>query len=162
MKIKDGMVVETRDGMRFMVIGKYLRGTEKWTYLEDYDNKYNNKYFPELDIMAVYDVKDLQGGFTETLFSNQNKVAERKRDIDWTKVPQWTRIEVSMGEGYPSRRAYFYDYSKLHNRVRATSCDEFTYTEDDLASWPMFNLFDPAEAKEDWFITDSLKSVEVR
>lgn len=73
--LKDGMVVEYRNGRRRIVVGDILYGKKSYGKLDWYDenlldNSEEAQVFNDLDIMKVYETKYNQG--LDTLFDDNN------------------------------------------------------------------------------------------
>lgn len=98
--LKDGMVVETRDGIKYLIRtlengDKILSAMGKWLALDDgYDEDLNDDCFKDLDIVKIFTTNEfvLSSVFNE---NSLNLIWERKREIDWSKVPKWTPVQVS-------------------------------------------------------------------
>lgn len=99
-ELKQGMVVELRDGVRYLVRDRegeiVLSNHDGWLYLEEYSENLTDKTYSELDVMKVYTTKAyvldriFEGGYLTEIWS-------RKRSIDWNKVPKGTKL---LGEAY--------------------------------------------------------------
>ncbi|MGL4571729.1 MAG: hypothetical protein ACRCVJ_11770 [Clostridium sp.] len=75
---------------------------------------------------------------------------EIEREIDWDKVPQWTKIQVLVDGGYANRYLRLYDDEA--EKVLACVCDEFTDGKHFLGCWfKHFRLHESVEIKEEWY-----------
>ena len=97
--LKDGMVVETRDGIKYLIRtlkngDKILSAMDRWLGLDDgYDEDLNDDCFKDLDIVKIFTTNEfvLSSVFNE---NSLNLIWERKREIDWSKVPTGTPVQV--------------------------------------------------------------------
>ncbi len=94
-----GMVIEIREGVFYLVRrnleGKFeFTGKSKWDELSVYKDDLKHVSFPELDIIRVY---KSHGKTFDTIFSkcNLELIWERKEEIDWSKVPKWTKVQTT-------------------------------------------------------------------
>lgn len=58
-ELKNGMILETRNGLKYLYLDGDLRGYEDWLCLSSYndDLTLDNRYYFELDIVKVYNNK---------------------------------------------------------------------------------------------------------
>lgn len=100
--LNNKMVVELRNGSRFMVYNDILMGEDKWTKLDRYneDLTFKQRTDKQYDIMAIY----LLGANTFNEVKNTRKVIWHRPDkIDWFKLPKFTkliRVEDAIGSVY--------------------------------------------------------------
>jgi hypothetical protein len=96
--LKDGMVVETRDGYLYLVIGNRLHGKLLYGFLNDWIDDLTNPASSDLDIVKVYTVAD---GATDisSLFNYRNLtlIWERKEE---PKHKEMTVEEIEKELGY--------------------------------------------------------------
>lgn len=96
--LKDGMVVEYRNGLRRFVLGDKLLGEHGNANIEEYDE--GLKYIDgesTLDIVKVYTVESSLCVAIGSIFLNKhlNLIWERVKEIDWAKVPFGTWVIVA-------------------------------------------------------------------
>ena len=96
--LKDGMVVEYRNGLRRFVLGDKLLGEHGNANIEEYDEEL--KYIDgesTLDIVKVYTVESSLCVAIGSIFLNKhlNLIWERVKEIDWAKVPFGTWVIVA-------------------------------------------------------------------
>lgn len=62
--VTNGMIVETREGVRYLVLGDLSIGENSWLELSDYNNSvgFNHRSFKELDIVKIYNPDEELGG----------------------------------------------------------------------------------------------------
>lgn len=95
--LKDGMVVETRGGSKYLIRtlengNKVLSAMEKWLMLDDgYNEDLTDDTFKDLDIVKVFKTN---GTCLNTVFEERNLtlIWQEEREIDWSKVPKWTKV----------------------------------------------------------------------
>lgn len=58
-KLKDGYILENRQGTRFLKSGNMLRGEKHFDYLTNYNHDLTNESVSSLDIVKVYNEKSL-------------------------------------------------------------------------------------------------------
>lgn len=120
--LKTGMVVETADGDRFLVILGYINNskegillnTDSWMSLERFTNtlEYDNSEFEnEWSIVKVFNYKVY--GLSPMLNKPENLIWERKKEeeVDWNTVPVDTPILVRDDEDDIWIPAYFAEYN---------------------------------------------------
>ena len=104
--LKDGMILVTRARGNGILLAGRLKGSH---HLANYEGKLNiddlnedlileNDYAYSID--AIYEIKSAYGYSLGEIIDNLPKDAveliwERKREIDWSKVPKWTPVQVS-------------------------------------------------------------------
>lgn len=150
--LKDGMVVEDREGNRRFVSNNCLLGINKWWDLTQYNNdltwnstiKPNNMLNP-LDIMKVYEADSLPLNY---LLSDAllDLLWEREKEVDWSKVPKDTKVLV----GYfprPGEKRYFAEYK--NGKFYTYGNGQTSWSKDDceLVEWKYCKLAE--EPKEE-------------
>lgn len=62
--ITNGMIVETREGVRYLVLGDLSIGENSWLALSDYNDSIslNHRNYKELDIVKIYNPDEELGG----------------------------------------------------------------------------------------------------
>lgn len=95
--IKDGMVVEYRDGDRRLVIDKYLIGKNAYYELSTYNENLEDKY-PGLTIMKVFKIR--QRAILERILDDDNLelIWERKEPKKMTIEEMRQKLEELTGE----------------------------------------------------------------
>ena len=153
--LKDGMVVEYRNGLRRFVLGDKLLGEHGNANIEEYDE--GLKYIDgesTLDIVKVYTVESSLCVAIGSIFLNKhlNLIWERVKEIDWAKVPFGTWVivadhkeELNVNDG---EYVMFVGYEpKLEKYPFIVA-----YFEKDDATSYAYCMIDPSqEIKEDWY-----------
>lgn len=149
-----GMVVENRKGTFYLVRrdleGRFVvTGKTKWDELSNYKDNLKHVAFPQLDIIRVY---ESVGKTFDTIFDkcNLKLIWEREREIDWSKVPKWTKVQVRDFEGEEWKNSYFIG-SSTNGVFKATYFDEFTFSEGDEYEWYQCKIYPSVETKEEWY-----------
>lgn len=164
--LRTGDIVVTRGEGNAILIGsgfkrfEYLGNDLAMSVLGDYneDLTIKSENIREYDIMKVYRItKESEYDSLEYLMNilPEGKVElawEREREIDWSKVPKWTRVQ---GKAYASenwRNVYFIDYKEDSNKpYLATVRDEFTYREGHELEFKYIKIYDESDIKEEWY-----------
>lgn len=91
--LKNGMVVEARNGNRYLVHNDKFINKENFNYFDDYDDKFNNIHLPSFDIVKIY--KSIS--FTlDKIFNDNNLVLIWKRE-DKTKLSENDKNDIKKG-----------------------------------------------------------------
>lgn len=99
-ELKQGMVVELRDGDRYLVRDRegeiVLSDHDGWLRLEEYSEDLKDDNYDELDIIKVYTTKAYM---LDSVFDDEylTEIWSRKRVLDWSKVPKGTKL---LGRAY--------------------------------------------------------------
>lgn len=154
-----GMVVEIREGVFYLVRrnleGEFeFTGKSKWDELSMYKDNLKHVTFPELDIIRVY---KSCGKTFDTIFSkcNLELIWEREREIDWSKVPKWTKVQVKDFDEEDWENNYLIELKKDKTGkdiFTTTNCDKFTYADyGDTCDWWQCRIHESVEIKEEWY-----------
>lgn len=97
--LRNGMVVETRSGILYLIrtieSGATILGGEKeWINLNSYKNDLKHYKYKSLDIIKVYETDNF---VLSRVLDRENLtlIGQEEREIDWTKVPKWTPVQAS-------------------------------------------------------------------
>lgn len=88
-ELKDGMIVEQRNGDRKLVVNGYLVGEDDWGILDDYGHNLKSIVFAEsvtfeeFDIMRVYEAKSKYNG--GKLMPKNNFSQVNDKDLVWER-----------------------------------------------------------------------------
>ena len=100
----------------------------------------------EIKVEEEIDLDELkEKGFIELIWKREN---EEKREIDWTKVPKWTKVLVRNDKDDEWKKAYFLGTSPLG--FDTTFSDKFTLNDDHIRIWQYIKLYDENDMKEEW------------
>lgn len=103
--LRDGMVIDDKTGEKGFILNGYINKKNGCVSLANYNEDLTHKFREKLDIKKVYKV-DGPCKLDELL----NKVIliwERPKEIDWSKVPKWTKIQIKYGGNGRWRNRYF-------------------------------------------------------
>lgn len=157
--LKDFMVVqldvrnyERENEDMYLVIGNTLVSCDGYMNLSHYDENMENtcrdnfldNSIGTYSIVKVFKIKNISNGI-EFFFDedNLNLIWERQIEIDWSKVPKWTKVQVKDCEGEEYKNRYFFRYEKDENypfRVLMLKDDEFTGYEHNKSDEEIFEL----------------------
>ena len=160
--LKTGHIVVTKGRGNAILIGNRFESSTQLIHgggligVEDYYDDLKVKGIEAYDIEKVYKITNgyecrLDEIIDELPIENVELVWERKKEIDWNKVPQFTRVKVRDSDGARWRNSYFirhYEGEKFP--YRTTVCDEYTYRSDSTR-WRQIKIFDESDIKEEWY-----------
>lgn len=166
--LKDGYVVKLRSNVYGYV--NLSRGIiilndgflELDKYNDDLTRMFRSSVSEDYDIMAIYEPHGFGGGFSGILseeckhFCSEVLIREESDDIDWTKVPKWTKVQVK-DKGYEewkNRYFFFYDigtYATYPFATAETKKDEFTLCEPKTEGFKHCRIHPDVEIKEEWY-----------
>lgn len=164
--LQTGHIVVTRGEGNAILIGKsfkrssYLTNELVMSELIDYnyDLKTKSGAIEHYTIDKVY--KIVKGTYSlETLIDELPKdgvelIWERKKEIDWSKVPKFTRVQVRDDNEKDWLERYFIGY--MGDNIApyvyvATAYGEFTYKKGTNTYWKQIRIYDESEIQEDWY-----------
>lgn len=161
--LKTGMIVRFRNRVNAILIGDGFKNSNQidrsWgcATLEDYNEELENENDEEKDIMEVYYIKstneeyDLRHMISDLPKEHMKLIWKRKefiREIDWFKVPKWTKVLVRNDKDDKWKKAYFLGTSPLG--FDTTFSDKFTLNDDHIRIWQYIKLYDENDMKEEW------------
>lgn len=165
--IQTGDIVVTRMKGNAILIGsgfkkfEYLKSTSSISSLENYNEDLiiKGENIPAYDIMKVYRItKESKFDSLEDLINTLPKgkvelIWEREREIDWTKVPKFTKVQVKDSGTTKWENRYYIGYDKeCMYSYKTTCCDPFTYeTNTREESWEKIRIYDESDIKEEWY-----------
>ncbi|WP_283695778.1 hypothetical protein [Clostridium perfringens] len=95
--LENGMIVEIRKGLRFLILDENLIGDDLFNSLNSYDEQMNDKLFndSDYDIIKVYKFNGRV--VLSEIFEDKNLklIWEKEREIDWSKVSKGIKVIVS-------------------------------------------------------------------
>ncbi len=149
--LKDGMIIEVEfaaiPNMRFVKLGYRGIGINDFiglTTMADnlcWENCRIIKVFKNKAMTCLEDIND--DNCLELIW-------EREMEIDWSKVPKWTKVQVRDFEGEEWKNSYFIG-SSTNGVFKATYFDEFTFSEGDEYEWYQCKIYPSVEIKEEWY-----------
>lgn len=153
--LKDGMIVEYRNGLRRLVLGDKLLGEHGNANIEEFDEEL--KYIDgesTLDIVKVYTVESSLCVAIGSIFLNKhlNLIWERVKEIDWAKVPFGTKVIVTDHKEELNEDCGEYVMFVGYNPKLETYPFIVTPSEKDYVNSYAYCMIDPnQEIKEDWY-----------
>ncbi len=80
---------------------------------------------------------------------------KRGREIDWSKVPKWTKVQVKDFDEEDWENNYLIEFKKDKTGkdiFTTTNCDKFTYADyGDACDWWQCRIHESVEIKEEWY-----------
>lgn len=155
--LKDGMIVKTGKAIYLVCCDKFL-GLNGYIGFENYDEnlKIKGNGFEILNINFVYETECWGLGLKDLLSKTTalKLIWERKKEIDWSKVPKWTKVRCKGEFGYYN--AYHYEY--IPNEIHCfghTTRDEFTFVTDPVVDYlskrDTYEIHPSIEIPEEWY-----------
>lgn len=164
--LKDGMIIKVSRGDTAMLMAnRFLCGcnegsdiTRGLLGLEEISEDLTCSSIKGMDIVAVYKINDCYGYYLSEIIQKlpKNKVSilwERPREIDWSKLPRWIKVQVKDYHEEPWRNAYFIrlDDSNEDYPYKITFCDTFTLVENCICGYMQCRIHPEQEIKEEWY-----------
>lgn len=164
--IQTGDIVVTKNRGNAIAIAGRLKTTDNMFSeyglgdLKDYSNnlKAKDRGINEYDIEKVYKIINCYDYSLEEIIDELPKgkvklIWERKREIDWTKVPRFTKVQVQDCGDKKWENKYYIGYDEeMPYPYRVTSCDQFTYkTDAKEEAWENIRIYDESDIKEEWY-----------
>ncbi|AEI74503.1 hypothetical protein F391_gp22 [Clostridium phage phiCP34O] len=158
--LKDGMIVETKES-RYLVCDGKLIDNKGWVDLRDYTSelKFEGREEDEFTINKVFEIENPAFGLYEILEKGMGieLVWERKREIDWNKVPKFTPVLGGYFEG-GLKNAYFLAFDSMGNDfpflLTNMKDDEFTglkHRHQNEFVCDICKIHPSVEIKEEWY-----------
>lgn len=153
--LRNWMIVENRVGVRYIVLFDKIISEEEYDFLFNYSTDLKNEASAELDIVRIYELKSADNIFDITHIldvDNADLIWERKTEINWEKVPKWTKVQVKDSLGDPWRNAYLLGLEKEDAYPFTVSfCSEYTYVDEcDDDCFALCRLCPDLEPEEEW------------
>lgn len=164
--IQTGDIVVTRNRGNAIVIAGRIKTTDNLFSeyglgdLKDYRKNLEtiDREINEYDIEKVYKIINcydysLDKIIDELPVDKVELIWERKREIDWTKVPKFTKVQVKDRGTTKWENRYYIGYNKENiYPYKATCCDPFTYQDDtNEEGWEEIKFYDESDVKEEWY-----------
>ncbi len=149
--LKDGMIIEVEFSNilneRYIKLGNLCVGLDGYIDLEDATD---NLCWESCKVVKIFKNKSMKN--LEEI--NDDKclelIWEREKEIDWNKVPKWTKVQVRDFKEEKWKNIYFIDFS-TNGIFKATYFDEFTFSEGDEIDWYQCRIHPSVEIKEEWY-----------
>lgn len=152
--LESGMVIEWNDNFNELgvIIGdsiRYKNGYDELSILDE-NLRYKKDY-----ISAIYKVKEKRCSLL-SIFKKENLelIWESPREINWSKVPKWTKVRCKGEFGYYN--AYHYEY--IPNEIHCfghTTRDEFTFGTDPVVDYlskrDTYEIHPSVKIQEEWY-----------
>lgn len=158
--LENGMVVEWRNGTKLIKVNDIFLNLDGFSNLDSFGEnlKFNLHNNSGLDIVKIYKVNrfatDLKSIFKA---ENLTLIWERPREIDWSKVPEWTKVQVRDCKNQKWRNRYFSRYNPYKETPYIVSAfDKFIFEdrpkfEGTIKSYRHCRIHESVEIKEEWY-----------
>lgn len=168
--LKDFMVVqldvrnyECENDDMYLVIGNTLVSGVGYMNLSRYDENMENidrdiffdNSIGTYSIVKVFKIKNIGKGI-EFFFNEDNLklIWERQREIDWSKVPKWTKVQVRI-EGTDWFNMYFYEYNTENDDspylVKKAIDDDYSGLFLVSTAWQQCRIHPSVTIPEEWY-----------
>lgn len=140
--LKNKMVVELKDGDRFIVIDDILLNDCSFDCLSYYNDDFTNNELPGLDVVKIYKPRENR----KLIPCNFNEIGEEDliwdcRKIDWSKVPVDTKVLVSESGNSGWLKRYFAKYE--NDKVYTWTGGATSFSSDgDVMAWKYTKLYE--------------------
>ncbi|EOU1110515.1 Uncharacterised protein [Clostridium perfringens] len=155
--LENGMIIEWNDNFNELgvIIGDSIRYKNGYDELSILDENLRYKKDKKDYISAIYKVKEKCCSLLN-IFKKENLelIWKRPREIDWSKVPKWTKVQVKFPGEIEWENYLFTDYLpnnvfKFH--VAGFKDDEFTGYEATRHQVEYCRIHESVEIKEEWY-----------
>ena len=149
--LKDEMIVQTGEDL-YLVCGDKFLSLNGYMEFKDYDEnlKMKDEGFEKFNINFVYKTKSYGLGLEELLSETKSleKIWERPREIDWSKVPFGTKVQASDHSALKeSRRNSLVSYEKRLKKPFLIFSEELN----EVFSYKYCRIHPSVKIKEEWY-----------
>ncbi|EPZ9216513.1 hypothetical protein JVI29_002907 [Clostridium perfringens] len=149
--LKDEMIVQTGEDL-YLVCGDKFLSLNGYMEFKDYDEnlKMKDEGFEKFNINFVYKTKSYGLGLEELLSETKSleKIWERPREIDWSKVPFGTKVQASDHSALKeSRRKSLVSYEKRLKKPFLIFSEELN----EVFSYKYCRIHPSVKIKEEWY-----------
>ena len=161
--LKDGMIVEYRkrecgDDRYNIVLNNRFVSLQGWMKFEDYneDLTFEGSYSSDRnwDIVKVYKPKKLNS-LQEIYEDDLELIWEREKEIDWSKVPKWTKVQVRDEDSREWKNRYFLRFEDEEYTAYpyyVTHLSEFIDSKgEERGFYKQCRLHESVEPKKEWY-----------
>lgn len=106
--------------------------------------------FGLLGLRGLLDINNsLSLGYLELIWERE----EKKKEINWDKVPKWTKIQVRDYKGEKWFNAYFLEYKDEEGKWEyyVSRADEFTYTDYCRVCYKCCRIHESVDIPKEWY-----------
>ncbi|HHL2038276.1 TPA: hypothetical protein ACQ3VS_002911 [Clostridium perfringens] len=155
--LENGMVVEWRNGTKLIKVNDIFLNLDDFSNLDSFGEnlKFNLHNNSGLDIVKIYKVNSFATDL-KSIFKAENLtlIWERPKEIDWSKVPKWTKVQVKFPGEIEWENYLFTDYLPNNDFkfcVAGFKDDEFTGYEATRQQVEYCRIHESVEIKEEWY-----------
>lgn len=166
--LQTGHIVVTKNEGNAIVIGKFLKRSGylmedevNMADMDSYTSDLKTTPLEEYSIEKVYKIVDgkesLKTIIDELPTDSVELIWKREKEIDWNKVPKFTRVQVKDCNEEEWTNMYFIGIRDTKYYPYTTSyCSEFSYGKGQDARlrescWEQIRIYDESEIQEDWY-----------
>ncbi len=103
--LRNGMVIEDKTREKGIILNGYISKITGCVNLSNYNQDLTHKFCKNLSIEKVYKVDTPCK--IDNLLDRVLLIWERPREIDWSKIPMWTKVQIKYEENGKWRNRYF-------------------------------------------------------
>lgn len=155
--LESGMIIEWNDNFNELgvIIGDSIRYKNGYDELSILDENLRYKRDKKDYISAIYKVKEKCCSLL-SIFKKENLelIWESPREINWSKIPKWTKVQVKFPGEIEWENYLFTDYlpnSDFKFCVAGFKDDEFTGYEATRHQVKYCRIHESVEIKEEWY-----------
>ena len=142
--LKNGMIVKTRNCNLYIVLNNSLISKRGYMNLNFYtEDLKDGDCTGSYDIVSVYRERRSYELIPQNWFINLGEpIWTREEEVDWSKVPKWTKVQVR--DNFTEKWANRYFIGLTGEKVfpyKVTYCDEFTYYRIDNEKYAQCRLY---------------------
>ena len=143
-------ILEFKEGVQYR---KLLDNGKESRYIYKIENK---KLYYRFDNKEKNEFEESKMSYNELIDTKYIRY-EEKKEIDWSKVPRGTKVQVKDFDTYFWYNRYYYGIHKggkyPYCTTKRIDDDEFTgdSAKNTLTSYQEIRIYDPADIKESWY-----------
>lgn len=123
--LRNGMVIEDKTREKGLVLNGYINKKTGCVSLANYNEDLTHKFCEKLSIEKIYKVDTPCK--IDNLLDIVLLIWERPREIDWSKVPKWTKVQYERNGDWVNCYHINYDEQSNYWPCECTVRDEFTF-----------------------------------
>lgn len=155
--LKNGMIVEYKDGEKSIRINNklYYLTTKDFDNISEFNEDLTHESNDDGDIIRVFEINTNKAKGIIDFNNDENLKLVWEREINWYKVPEWTKVQVKDNSNSEWQNAYYIIYN-LKSDGEYNHCitqrDKFTnpmgYIDGD---YKYCRIHPDVEIKKEWY-----------
>lgn len=123
--LRNGMVIEDKTREKGLILNGYINKKTGCVSLANYNEDLTHKFCKKLSIEKVYKVD--APCKIDNLLDKVLLIWKKPREIDWSKVPKWTKVQYERNGAWINCYHINYDEQSNYWPCECTVRDEFTF-----------------------------------